>query len=92
MRHILMFSPLSKQELPHMQPAQSSNKLSLCLSFFLFQLAQTQTKTLVYEERKSRSLGNVEIIMFLVVVVMVVRSEVERGGGGGMNEKIIYPF
>jgi hypothetical protein len=56
MRHILMFSPLSKQALPHMQPAQPSNKLSLSLPLFLFQLAQTQTKTLVYEE-KNRGLG-----------------------------------
>lgn len=35
MRHILMFSPLSKQALPHMQPAQASNKLSLSPSLSL---------------------------------------------------------
>ena len=68
-----MFSPLSKQALPHMQPAQPSNKLSLSLPLFLFQLAQTQTKTLVYEEKKSRSRGNVEMIVFSVVVVLAVK-------------------
>lgn len=52
-------------------------KQTLPPSLFLFQLAQTQTKTLVYEEEKSRSRGNVEIIMFLEEVV-VVGSEVER--------------